>query len=92
MTTTAPGRICESFAADGVLMLELKVLFHLQGGEVMATLVVSLGEGEDDEKGGGEDNATYCCYGFCQQIDNCCREQDKKDGEKAERDLRSCRS
>ena len=77
----------EGFAADGVLVLELEVLAHLEGGEVVAAFVVAFGEGEDDEEDGGEDDTADGGDGLGEEVDEGGGEEDEEDGEEAEGDF-----
>ena len=47
----------DRFAADGVLMLQLKVVSHLACRQGMLAQVLLFRDGEDDEEAGSKDNA-----------------------------------
>ena len=68
-------------------MLELEVLVHLAGGEVMALLVVAFGQGEDDEERSSKDDTADGSDGLGKEIDDGGGEQDEEDRDESQREF-----
>ena len=81
VTITAAGTNGHRLPADGVLVFQLEMVFHLPGSEGMLAQILSLGDAENNEKGRGKDDAADRGDRLGEEIDDGRGEQHQEDGE-----------
>ncbi len=87
VTITPPGRMRHRLAADRVLVLQLEVILHLPCGQGMLAQVLALGDGEDDEEGGGKYNAAHRRDRLGEQVDDRSGQQHQEDRDQSDGNL-----
>src|ERR1019366_5747962 len=75
------------FPADGVLVLQLKMVLDLARRQGMSTEILAFRDAQNDEEYSRKNDAAHSSDRLRKQVDDGCRSQHEKDGEQTDRQL-----